>query len=30
MKTFGYDADCDIFVSDIQQTPLLAFHLHFE
>lgn len=29
LVTFGYDADCDIFVSDIQQTPCLAFQLHY-
>lgn len=30
MKTFGYDETSDIFVSDIHQSPLLSFQLHFE
>jgi hypothetical protein len=30
MQTFGYDDACDIFVSNIQQTPLLAFRLHYQ
>jgi UDP-N-acetylmuramoyl-L-alanyl-D-glutamate--2,6-diaminopimelate ligase len=30
LETFGYDDASNIFVSDIQQNPLLSFYLHYQ